>query len=282
MTMPQLPPLRKYPRTRHIEGSRLQPGDEDLSQVPFSELKGKHLVIEEKVDGAQVGISFTSDGELLLQSRGHYLVGGSANEAQYGIVKAWATTYRSLLWEILGSRYVMYGEGMQKKHTVFYDALPHYFLEFDVLDTETDRFLSTKMRRILFHGTPVVSVPVLFEGTVKSLGEITALVKSSLYKSPAWRETFERLVLEEGLDLERAWRYTDPSDTAEGLYIKWEEDGYIVRLGEDRDLTEGRYKWVRHDFHQKILEANEDAKGHVAFQPMILNQLKPGADLWAG
>ena len=47
------------------------------------------------MDGAQVGISFTPDGELWLQSRGHYLVGGSANEAQYGIVKAWATTHRT-------------------------------------------------------------------------------------------------------------------------------------------------------------------------------------------
>ena len=26
----------KYPRTPHIEGSRLQPGDEDLSKIPFA------------------------------------------------------------------------------------------------------------------------------------------------------------------------------------------------------------------------------------------------------
>ena len=32
----------KYPRTPHLEGSRLQPGDEDLSQVPFSYIKGKY------------------------------------------------------------------------------------------------------------------------------------------------------------------------------------------------------------------------------------------------
>ena len=35
----------KYPRTPHIEGSRLQPGDEDLSQVPFGEIAGRHIVI---------------------------------------------------------------------------------------------------------------------------------------------------------------------------------------------------------------------------------------------
>ena len=47
-------PILKYPRTPHLEGSRLQAGDEDLSQVPFSHLKGKYLVIEEKVDDKEI------------------------------------------------------------------------------------------------------------------------------------------------------------------------------------------------------------------------------------
>jgi hypothetical protein len=28
----------KYPRTAHLEGSRLQPGDFDLASVPFAEV----------------------------------------------------------------------------------------------------------------------------------------------------------------------------------------------------------------------------------------------------
>lgn len=66
----------KYPRTPHIQGSRLQPGDEDLRQRPFSDIAGKHVVLEEKIDGANSAISFTDDGELRLQSRGHFLMGG--------------------------------------------------------------------------------------------------------------------------------------------------------------------------------------------------------------
>ena len=50
--MPMDDLIIKYPRTPHIEGSRLQPGDEDLSQVPFSQIAGRHIVIEEKIDGA--------------------------------------------------------------------------------------------------------------------------------------------------------------------------------------------------------------------------------------
>ena len=52
----------KYPRTPHIEGSRLQPGDEDLSQIPFDAIRGRHLVVEEKCDGANSAVSFDADG----------------------------------------------------------------------------------------------------------------------------------------------------------------------------------------------------------------------------
>ena len=31
-----LEPIHKYPRTPHLEGSRLQPGDEDLDAVPLA------------------------------------------------------------------------------------------------------------------------------------------------------------------------------------------------------------------------------------------------------
>ena len=66
----------KYPRTQHLQGSRLQEGDEDLSQVPFEDIFGKNIVIEEKIDGANSAVSFDGEGNLLLQSRGHYLDGG--------------------------------------------------------------------------------------------------------------------------------------------------------------------------------------------------------------
>ena len=38
----------KYPRTPHLEGSKLQKGDEDLSQIPFKQIKGKYKVNKNK------------------------------------------------------------------------------------------------------------------------------------------------------------------------------------------------------------------------------------------
>lgn len=67
--------IYKYPRTQHIEGSGIQRGDEDLALVPLQEFAGRYLVVEEKMDGANTAISFDSQGQLLLQSRGHFLNG---------------------------------------------------------------------------------------------------------------------------------------------------------------------------------------------------------------
>src|SRR5579885_1391623 len=109
----------KYPRTHHIEGSRLQPGDEDLDNIPFSEIAGRYLVIEEKIDGANAAISFDENDQLLLQSRGHFLLGGTS-ERHFNLFKTWANCHVEALRTRLGQRYVLYGEWLYAKHTVFY------------------------------------------------------------------------------------------------------------------------------------------------------------------
>ena len=131
----------KYPRTPHLEGSRLQPGDEDLDQVPFAELAGRNLVVEEKLDGANAGLRFDAAGRLYLQSRGHFLTGGP-REKHFNLFKQWANGLAVALWDRLSTRYVLYGEWLYAKHTIFYDRLPQYFLEFDALDTDSGEFLS--------------------------------------------------------------------------------------------------------------------------------------------
>lgn len=259
--------LFRYPRTPHLEGSRLQEGDHGHDHVPYRELRGLHLVVEEKLDGANTGISFSPAGELLLQSRGHYLVGGG-RERQFNFIKAWAQAHADWLLQRLEDRYVMYGETMSKKHSVFYDALPHHFFEFDVLDRRTGQFLSTAARRALLAGGPVLSVPVLYDGLAPArLADLKALLRPSLAKTARWRDAFEATVRREGLDLALAWKQCDKSDLSEGLYLKVEADGQTL----------GRYKWVRADFVQAILASEK----HHSEQPYVPNQLAPGVDLYA-
>lgn len=261
-----VPRLRKYPRTRHIEGSRLQPGDEDLSAVPFQELAGRHLVVEEKIDGANAALSFGEDGGLLLQSRGHYLVGGP-REKHFAPFKTWAARHQGALRDRLDARYVVYGEWVYAKHTIFYDQLPHFFLEFDVLDRVTGEFLSTPARRALLEGLPLVSVPVLHEGPVASLDTLWALVRPSLYKSESWRESLTESASRSGVTPERAARETDREDHAEGLYVKLEKDGRV----------QGRFKLVRPSFLTAVL----DSGSHWLARPIVPNRLAPGVDIYA-
>ena len=98
--MPEELLIKKYPRTPHLEGSRLQPGDEDLNQIPFSDIAGRYIVVEEKCDGANSAVSFDRDGTLLLQSRGHYLTGGW-RERHYNLFKQWANVHRDALYKTL-------------------------------------------------------------------------------------------------------------------------------------------------------------------------------------
>jgi hypothetical protein len=260
-------PLHKYPRTRHVEGSRRQPGDEHVDSVPFAALAGRFLVVEEKMDGANAGISFTEDGKLRLQSRGHFLTGGG-REKHFNLFKQWAHCHTDALWSVLGSRHVLYGEWLYAKHTVFYDRLPHYFLEFDILDTATGYFLSTSCRRALLAGLPAVSVPVLWSGQAENLGQLQALVGPSLSKSPDWRACLGEVCAARGLDAERVGRETDPSDLMEGLYIKAEAERCVVE----------RYKFVRASFLAAVL----DSESHWLKRPILPNQLQEGVDLFRG
>jgi hypothetical protein len=255
----------KYPRTPHLEGSRLQPGDEDLDQVPLETLVGKYCVIEEKIDGANAGLSLDEDGRLRLQSRGHVLVGGP-RERHWDLFKRWAHAHARDLADHLRGGITLYGEWLYAKHTVFYDELPHYFFEFDILDA-TGAFWSTARRREHLLGLPIVAVPVLWEGVVDDPRVLPELVAPSLYKSARWRDRLRDAAIAADVEPEQAARETDAEDLSEGLYIKVEHDGVVTE----------RYKWVRPSFHTAVV----DSGSHWLDRPIIPNRLADGVDLFA-
>jgi len=250
--------IKKYPRTPHVEGSRLQKGDEDLSQIPFESIKNKYLVIEEKVDGANTAISFNDKKELLLQSRGHYLTGGY-RERHYNFLKQWASIHQDKLYDVLGTRYIMYGEWLYAKHTVYYDALPHYFLEFDIYDKEQKIFLNTKKRRELIKDLPVYSVPVLGEGKFNSMEEIVSYLGNSHYITKNHLENLINTSKKLNLDPDRQLKETDNSMLMEGIYIKVEDDNQVKE----------RMKYVRYTFLQTV----EESETHWLDRPIIPNKL---------
>lgn len=258
--------IYKYPRTQHIEGSGIQKGDEDLDTVHLREFAGRHLVVEEKMDGANSAVSFSEDGRLQLQSRGHYLTGGE-REKQFHLLKTWAHRYTLELWEALADRYIMYGEWLYAKHTVFYTDLPHYFMEFDILDKTSGEFLSTERRREFLLALPfVVSVRVLYEGPVNTMQTLKNLIGPSYFIKQDQKQRLAELCAERGLDVARALQETETSGLMEGLYIKVEEEG----------LVKERYKYVRGGFLQTVF----DSESHWMDRPILPNSLAPGCELF--
>ena len=121
----------KYPRTPHLFGSRGTDDDKRLAERESLDfIADPSLVVEEKLDGTNVGIHFTTAGRMVLQCRGHEITSGM--HPQYDLFKQWSMGKRPVLEAMLADRFILFGEWMYAKHSVHYRCLPHYFFEFDI------------------------------------------------------------------------------------------------------------------------------------------------------
>lgn len=238
--------LPEYPRTLHLDDSG---GGRSKHGCAFAEIAGLHLVIEEKVDGSHCGLLFDEQAELRVFTRKTVLESPPVRR-DFALLDQLARQAIDELWEVLGDRYVLYGEWARVAHTVYYDALPAFFLEDDIFDRSAGRFLSTPRREALVAALPPAfsrSVAVLHTGSLSELAELHALVGPSTYKSGSWRERCP--------DLGAA----EDSDAMEGLYIKQEDPDFVLR----------RLKWVRPGFLARIAASGE----HWRARDEVLNRL---------
>lgn len=232
--------MTKLPRTLHIEGSGLS-STKDPEVIQFDKLTGEFLTAEEKLDGSSASIFFDSQLQPQLWHRG-----SPAAAKEFHRLHAWVGTHADDLFDILEDRYVLFGEWMLHKHSIFYDRLPTYFLESDIYDRKNDIWLSTFARASLLRGRDFIrSVPVLAAFKPTKLNQLTDLVRQSMYQSEHWAEVLWKKTEKEGLELQKILRECDRSDLAEGLYIKHEDEKQVF----------GRYKYVRRAFVENIINS---------------------------
>ena len=176
----------RFPHTPHLAwlGAGQPRDDKVLPPDQVSAILSGEIVVEEKLDGANAGISLGADGEVRLQSRGHILTGGP-RERHFDLFKRWAACHTATLARVCADGATLYGEWLYAKHTVFYDQLPHYFLEFDLRDRD-GQFWSPARRtaHLAACGAAAVvrQVPVVWAGVVDDPAALPALVAPSLYK----------------------------------------------------------------------------------------------------
>src|SRR5581483_6848309 len=151
----------KYPRTPHLFGARGNDDDKHLG-IDESEvfIADESLIVEEKLDGTNVGVHFTTRGRMVLQCRGHEVTEGM--HPQYDLFKQWTAVKRPILEAMLSDRFIVYGEWLYARHSVHYRGLPHYFFEFDIYDKDAGRFLDLESRMQMLDGSGLQTVPILY------------------------------------------------------------------------------------------------------------------------
>jgi ATP-dependent RNA circularization protein (DNA/RNA ligase family) len=175
----------KFPSTPHLAtlpGVDIR-GDKVLSESECNEFLRHDLIVEEKVDGANLGISFDLEGDIRAQNRGAYL--HLPCSGQWKKLQDWLAPRTDILFENLTDRYILFGEWCYAQHSVFYDRLPDWFLGFDVYDKRFGRFLSSERRDALLREMCIAQVPVLARGHF-AYPEIQKLLSTSkLIDQPA-------------------------------------------------------------------------------------------------
>jgi ATP-dependent RNA circularization protein (DNA/RNA ligase family) len=175
----------KFPSTPHLAA---MPGvdirdDKVLTASEREEFLRHDLIVEEKVDGTNLGISFDSDGNIRAQNRGAYLQ--LPNSGQWKKLGEWLTLQTNVFFENLLDRYILFGEWCYAQHSVFYDRLPDWFLGFDIYDRESGYFLSSIRRDRLLEKMHIAKIPCLARGRF-SYPELTKLLlQSKLSDQPA-------------------------------------------------------------------------------------------------
>lgn len=237
----------KYPRTPHLFGSKGTDDDKHLGEAESTRfIADASLIVEEKIDGTNVGLHFSDDGAMVLQCRGHHITEGM--HPQYDLFKQWAAVKRPVLEDRLKNRFILFGEWLYARHSVFYRRLPHYFFEFDIYDKQAQVFLDLKRRLRLLEGTGIQTVPVIHTGSLKR-SDLERQIGPSLFDSQFDNPLTKR---------------TD--NLMEGLYLRTEANGVVT----------GRAKFVRPEFVEKIKQST-----HWQHQAMVPNELADGVDIWS-
>lgn len=168
----------RFPHTPHLawSGAGAPRDDKVLSGEEVEELLSGPVVLEEKLDGANLGFSVSLDGVLRAQNRGQYLHLPYAG--QFARLEEWLAPREGALFDALGTSLIAFGEWCAARHSIGYSSLPDWWLLFDIYDRQSGKFWSTPRRDALAADLDLAVVPRLAAGCF-DLSTLLRLVKTS-------------------------------------------------------------------------------------------------------
>lgn len=213
-------PLLKFPRTPHIVN--LGAATRDDKVLGLEELKNMvdrkiELVVEEKMDGANMGISIDPITNIIMvQNRSHFI--SAKYHPQFQPLDHWLQKNSADLYNILEpGRHILYGEWLYATHSVYYNKLPNFFIAYDLFDRKDNIFYSRKRLMRILQNTSICVAPLVFQGIVQSTDQLLGMVDG-----PS--------------------EFINVEDVSKG-----KREGVVVRLCEKGRLL-SRAKLVRNDF----------------------------------
>ena len=147
--------------------------DKVLTKEDVESLLADEVIVEEKIDGANLGFSITHGSLLRAQNRGQYLV--SPYPEQFFKLPKWLEVHSDAIAGALKPNLIIFGEWCEAKHTVSYNKLPDWFVAFDIYDRSSEKFWNTERRDAIAAEIGLAVVPTIFRGKL-SVKELTALV----------------------------------------------------------------------------------------------------------
>lgn len=172
--------MLKFPSTPHLAnlGSTSIRGDKVFSDQERAAFLAHEVVVEEKIDGANLGISFDLGGTIQLQNRRSIIT--PPYPGQWKKMPEWLDRRIDDLFDALGSGKMLFGEWCYAKHSILYNQLPDWFIGFDVYNLSQGRFMSTEYRDKILHQAGIPIIKELGRGLF-SLESLVKLMEISTY-----------------------------------------------------------------------------------------------------
>lgn len=177
-----------YPRIPHLAPGRGTRDDLVLDAAAASDLLGSEVVVEEKLDGANVVIWFDESGTARCAPRGG--PGAMDRAGQVGPLRAWLALNEVRLRSGLPCWPAVYAEWMLLTHSVRYTTLPSYLIVLDLWDPNRG-FAGVDERNAWCEAAGLVSPPQLWTGAPGSVASVERLIGTSVWGS----ETAEGVVV---------------------------------------------------------------------------------------
>ena len=154
----------RFPHTPHLAwlGETPPRDDKVLSRSEVDALLAGPVTVEEKLDGANLGVSMGVNGVLRFQNRGQYLV--TPYTGQFSRLAGWAAQHTQILEAVLTPGLILFGEWLAARHSISYTGLPDWFVAFDVHDAGEGGFWSGDRRDGLAGQLGLPTPPCLLRG----------------------------------------------------------------------------------------------------------------------